>query len=401
MESITVLGSTGSIGKSTLDVLSRHPDRYRVFALTANSQIELLVEQCVEFNPQFAVVADSSLAQQLEDRLNLVLTGDDTVEVLSGVDGLERVASDERVDQVMAAIVGAAGMRPTIAAIRSGKRVLLANKESLVMSGAIFMHELKQHGAELLPIDSEHNAIFQCMPGGYKIGEAHNIEKILLTGSGGPFRERNFDTLDTVTPAEAIAHPNWSMGSKISVDSATMMNKGLEFIEACWLFGVTPEQVEVVIHPQSIIHSMVQYRDGSLLAQMGNPDMRTPIAHALSSPERIDAGVENLDLFKVAELNFERPDFRRYPCLQLAIDAMSRGGSAPTVLNAANEVAVSAFLAEDGSDRIGFMDIAKIVENSLEDASISDINSLDDVLNRDSEARIIADYWVKKISNNS
>ncbi len=389
-QGVTVLGATGSIGRSTLDVLSRHPDKYRVVALTAHKQVDLLAEQCRKFHPEFAVVTEAGNADKLSRILSDI--SPDT-EVLSGIEGMERVAADSSVDQVMAAIVGAAGLRPTMAAVRAGKRILLANKESLVMTGHLFMNEVAASGARLLPIDSEHNAIFQCLPEQATLGAfSDGVERILLTGSGGPFRNRAPDTLSEVTPEEAIAHPNWSMGRKISVDSATMMNKGLEFIEACWLFGATPDQVQVVLHPESIIHSMVQYSDGSVLAQMGNPDMRTPIAHALGWPERIESGVENLDLFEVAQLNFEKPDFDRYPCLRLSIEAMRRGDSATTVLNASNEVAVDAFL----NGKIGYMEIADVIEETLGSVSVEKVTNLDMVLAKDSESRLVAVEQVKK-----
>ena len=380
-QGITVLGSTGSIGRSTLDVVARHPDRYRVVALTAHRQIERLAEQCQQFSPHYAVVTDSGRAEALEQ---LLRQKSPETKVLSGVEGLEQVAADPSVDQVMAAIVGAAGLRPTLAAVRAGKRVLLANKESLVMSGALFMEEVARHGAELLPIDSEHNAIFQCLPDQQPLGQfADGVEQILLTGSGGPFRQRPLETLVSVTPEEATAHPNWSMGKKISVDSATMMNKGLEFIEACWLFGAVPEQIEVVLHPESVVHSMVQYRDGSVLAQMGNPDMRTPIAHAMGWPERVDAGVAPLDLFEVAQLSFERPDLERYPCLRLAMESMSAGGGATTVLNAANEVVVDAFLR----GKIGYLQIAEQIESALEHLSLEEATTLQHIIDKDLETR--------------
>jgi 1-deoxy-D-xylulose-5-phosphate reductoisomerase len=292
----------------------------------------------------------------------------------------------------MAAIVGAAGLKPTLAAVRAGKRILLANKEALVMTGALFMEEVERYGAELLPIDSEHNAIFQCMPDAAALGAVPaGVEKILLTGSGGPFRDTALDQLKSVTPEQAVAHPNWSMGRKISVDSATMMNKGLEFIEACWLFGATPEQVQVVLHPQSVIHSMVQYNDGSVMAQMGNPDMRTPIAYAMAWPERIHSGVSHLDLFEVAQLNFQRPDFGRYPCLHLAIEAMRTGGSASTIVNAANEVAVDAFL----NRQMGYLDIARVIEYTLNKMSVERVSTVDQVLAVDQQARQIAQQEIQ------
>ncbi|WP_444933828.1 1-deoxy-D-xylulose-5-phosphate reductoisomerase [Microbulbifer sp. JTAC008] len=381
-QQITVLGSTGSIGVSTLDVLARHPEKYSVFALTARERVADLAQQCRRFKPQYAVVVDEARAEELR-----VLLGDEVdTEVLSGVEGLCRVASDTQVDTVMAAIVGAAGLRPTLAAVDAGKKVLLANKEALVMAGPIFQRALNKSGAQLLPIDSEHNAIFQCLPFPCEDLEAAGVEKILLTGSGGPFRTRAANELGAVTPDEACAHPNWSMGRKISVDSATMMNKGLEFIEACYLFNARPEQIEIVVHPQSIIHSMVQYRDGSLLAQMGNPDMRTPIAHALAFPLRIDAGVPALDLIAQGRLDFEAPDFNRFPCLRLAREAVNEGKSAPTVLNAANEIAVEAFL----EGRLAFTDIALVIEKVMNRAPVVELSGLEAVEAIDFNARELA-----------
>ena len=381
VKGIAILGATGSIGVSTLDVLSRHPDRYRVVALTGNTQIERLYRQCVEHRPRYAAMADEVAAEQLAKKLKPEFP---EITVLAGVEGLERIAALDEVDQVMAAIVGAAGLRPTLAAARAGKRVLLANKEALVMSGRLFMDEIRNNGAELLPIDSEHNAIFQCMPTNFSDGlEQSGVQRILLTASGGPFRTMPLDALENVTPEQAVSHPNWSMGRKISVDSATMMNKGLEVIEACWLFNTTPSDIEVVLHPQSVIHSMVQYVDGSVLAQMGNPDMRTPIAHALAWPERIDSGVANLDIFEVARLDFEVPDLTRFPCLRLAIEAMEAGGTASTVLNAANEVAVEAFLDK----RIPFVAISRIIESVLEKTNHQNADNLAVILEADAMAR--------------
>ncbi|SDZ88612.1 1-deoxy-D-xylulose-5-phosphate reductoisomerase [Microbulbifer marinus] len=379
-QSVTVLGSTGSIGVSTLDVLARHPQRYSIYALTARERIAELAQQCRRFSPRFAVVASEQGAAELRE----LLAGEDLpTEILCGVDGLCQVSSDSQVDTVMAAIVGAAGLRPTLAAVEAGKKVLLANKEALVMAGPVFLRALFNSGAQLLPIDSEHNAIFQCLPQPCSnLGDA-GVEKILLTGSGGPFRTRAVNDLHRVTPDEACAHPNWSMGRKISVDSATMMNKGLEFIEACLLFNARPEQIDVVVHPQSIVHSMVQYRDGSLLAQMGNPDMRTPIAHALAFPERIDSGVPALDLITQGRLDFEAPDTQRFPCLRLAREAMDAGGSAPTALNAANEVAVEAFL----QGRLAFTSIAAVIEQVMNRAQAVELTGLDAVETADRHAR--------------
>jgi 1-deoxy-D-xylulose-5-phosphate reductoisomerase len=381
---VTILGATGSIGMSTLDVISRHPDKYRVVALTANKQVKRLVEQCRVFEPQYAVLTQSDVAE--EAGLLLKKAGLDT-QVLSGVEGLETVVTLEETQQVMAAIVGAAGLRPTLAATKAGKRILLANKEALVMSGKIFMDEVQANNAELLPIDSEHNAIFQSMPSNYSDGlETVGVRRIMLTASGGPFLKADTSTLQKVTPEEACDHPNWKMGKKISVDSATMMNKGLEVIEACWLFGTSPDKIQVVIHPQSIIHSMVAYDDGSVLAQLGNPDMRTPIAHAMAWPERMTSGVEDLDLFDIAQLDFERPDMKRFPCLQLAYDAMNMGGSGPAVLNAANEIAVQAFLDKN----ISFTDIPMIINRTLDVIDNDKATSLDSVLAADLSARKFA-----------
>lgn len=386
---VTVLGATGSIGDSTLDVIARHPDRYRLFALTANSRADKLFEQVARFRPRYAVLDDAAAAAALQQRLQAAAI--DT-EVLSGVDGLCRVAADAAVDVVVAAIVGAAGLEPTLAGVRAGKQVLLANKEALVMAGPLFMAAVAESGAVLLPVDSEHNAIFQCMPAGYRCSDTQRgldrvgVRRILLTGSGGPFRSTPLSELVRVTPAQAIAHPNWSMGPKISVDSATMMNKGLELIEACWLFDASPAQIQIVVHPQSVIHSMVEYVDGSVLAQLGNPDMRTPIAHALAWPERIESGVPALDLIAQGRLDFQAPDFERFPCLRLATEAMQRGGTAPAILNAANEIAVAAFL--DG--RVPFTAIAAIIERVLAAAPVVEPRILADVQQADRDARAMA-----------
>ena len=384
MIGVTILGSTGSIGVSTLDVLSRHPDRYKVVALTANTDIDKLFEQCKQFQPEYIVVADLDSAEKMDAILKG--SGQD-VKLLSGVAGLEEVASLPQAKYVMAAIVGAAGLRPTLAAARTGKRILLANKESLVMSGHLLMEEVKKHKAELLPIDSEHNAIFQSMPANFSKGLSKvGVRKILLTASGGPFRTTPLDQLDKVTPEQACAHPNWEMGRKISVDSATMMNKGLEVIEACWLFNTDPERIQVVLHPQSVIHSMVEYVDGSVLAQLGNPDMRTPIAHALSWPERIESGVDSLDIFSVARLDFEPPDYDRFPCLRLAYEAMHIGGTAPAILNAANEVAVQEFLG----GRLAFTGISGLIEKTLKDVTPGTADSLEILYEADQQARLTA-----------
>jgi len=374
---VTVLGSTGSIGTSTLDVLRRHPGQFRVVALAANSSVDKLLEQVVEFQPPYAVLVDRTAAEQL--RQHIANNGLAT-EVLDGADALEVVASLSQVDAVMAAIVGAAGLRSALAAATSGKRVLLANKESLVVAGQLFMDAVEQHQATLLPIDSEHNAIFQCMPADRS---KEGVRRILLTASGGPFRNASVNDLQQVTPEQACAHPNWDMGRKISVDSATMMNKGLEVIEAHWLFDLAPRDIQVVVHPQSVIHSMVEYVDGSVLAQMGNPDMRTPIAHALSWPDRIDSGVASLDLFEIARLDFQQPDFERFPSLQLAYDAVAAGGVIPAVLNAANEVAVDAFLA----GRIPFVTIPRLNQAVMESAEQMQPQSIGHLLEVDQRSR--------------
>jgi 1-deoxy-D-xylulose-5-phosphate reductoisomerase len=381
MQNITILGSTGSIGMSTLDVLARHPERYSVYALTAHSRVEQLAEQCLRFKPQLAVVGSAAAAQQLRA---LLQDKAPAIEVLYGDAALCQVASAEACHAVMAAIVGAAGLAPSLAAARAGKKILLANKEALVMSGQLFIDAVKQSGAVLLPIDSEHNAVFQCLPHNYQRQPAAlGVEKILLTASGGPFLHRAVETLDSVTPEEAVAHPNWVMGRKISVDSATMMNKGLEVIEAHWLFGAAASQIEVVIHPQSVIHSMVSYIDGSVLAQLGNPDMRTPIAYALAYPERIASGVSPLDLTVVGQLQFTRPDLQRFPCLKLAYDALLAGGSAAAILNAANEVAVQAFL--DG--KIGFRMIDQLIARTMDKLPLCAVSDIDLLLEQDLLAR--------------
>lgn len=391
MIGLTLLGATGSIGISTLNVVSRHRDKYEIVALTANRNIELLVEQCKTWQPKYAVLADHDLAESL--RTTLTSKGIDT-EVLSGTEGLQYVAALPEAHYVMAAIVGAAGLLPTLAAAKAGKRVLLANKESLVMSGKLFMDTIRESGAELLPIDSEHNAIFQSMPVNFIDGLIETgVEKILLTASGGPFRLTPIDELGSVTPEQACAHPNWDMGRKISVDSATMMNKGLEVIEACWLFETGPEKIQVVLHPQSIIHSLVQYVDGSVLAQLGNPDMRTPIAHALAWPERIDSGVDSLNLFDVAHLDFEVPDMKRFPCLRLAFEAMTAGGTATAILNAANEVAVDMFL----NKQIKYTGIPQLVEATLEKIPAVSADSIKTVLAADAEARRFANIYANDV----
>lgn len=389
LQNITILGATGTIGVNTLDVVARHPDRFRVVALTANRQTERLLQQCRQFKPVYAVMLDPDCAEDLACRI--AEEGLET-SVLSGVESLEKVASLSEVDSVMAAIVGAAGLHPALAAAKAGKRILLANKETLVMSGRIFMDAVKHHGAELLPIDSEHNAIFQSLPRDFSRGLLDvGVRRILLTASGGPFRNLPSDQLGQVTPQQACAHPNWVMGKKISVDSASMMNKGLEVIEAHWLFDADASRIEVVIHPQSVIHSMVEYVDGSVLAQLGNPDMRTPIAYALGFPDRIDAGVGSLDLFKIGQLDFQAPDMTRFPCLALAYAALKRGGTAPAILNAANEVAVAAFLEE----LIPFTAIPAMIETVLERSDIKPADALRDVLEADATARESAVDWIR------
>ena len=387
-QNVTVLGATGSIGVNTLDVMRRHPNRYRAFALCAHSQIDKLFEQCREFRPDYAVVRDGALAEDLAGRCRA--DGLPT-RVLHGMDALCEMAAHPDVDAVMAAIVGAAGLEPTLAAARAGKKILLANKEVLVMAGELFMHAVREQGAVLLPVDSEHNAIFQSLPADFSRGLSEcGVRRILLTASGGPFRRTPLAYLASVTPEAACAHPNWVMGRKISVDSASMMNKGLEVIEAHWLFACPPEQIQVVVHPQSVIHSLVEYSDGSVLAQLGNPDMRTPIAYALAYPERIDAGVAPLDLFQIGRLDFEAPDFERFPCLALAYQALRSGGTAPAILNAANEVAVAAFLER----RLPFLGIARLIASTLEALPGGPEGSLADVLAADAAARRVAERLV-------
>jgi 1-deoxy-D-xylulose-5-phosphate reductoisomerase len=378
---LVILGATGSIGVNTLDVVARHPERFEVVALTGHRQVEALAAQCRQFRPAYAVVAGAAEAGRLA---GLIRDAGLRTEVLHGAEALVQVASLPEVDAVMAAIVGAAGLPPTLAAARAGKRVLLANKEALVMAGAVFMAEVRRAGALLLPIDSEHNAVFQSMPHGYAGDMPRGgIRRILLTASGGPFRTTPLDRLTTVTPEQAVAHPKWSMGRKISVDSATMMNKGLEVIEAHWLFNAPAHRIEVVIHPQSVIHSLVDYEDGSVLAQLGNPDMRTPIAHAMAWPERIDSGVAALDLFAIAQLDFERPDLARFPCLDLAYRALRAEGNAAAVLNAANEVAVAAFLDR----RLSFLGIADLIAATLDSVPQAAVPDLAAVLEADRQGR--------------
>ena len=398
---VTLLGATGSIGASTLDVIARHPDRYEIYAITANTSVDVMNELCQQWKPRYAVMNDAISASELSEKLQ---ADNIATVVLSGEDGLLQVVEDTEVDCVVAAIVGAAGLVPTLAAAAAGKRVLLANKEALVMSGKLFMDTARENDAILMPVDSEHNAIFQCMPD--NLIENHSsvkmanrqansgIERILLTASGGPFRTWSAERLHDVTPEQAVNHPNWDMGKKISVDSATLMNKGLELIEAYWLFDMDITNIDVVIHPQSVIHSMVTYNDGSVVAQLGNPDMRTPIAHALAWPERIASGVEPLNIIDVAKLDFEQPDLERFPCLRLCYEAIKMGGSATTILNAANEVAVAAFLDE----KVGFNDIAVLIDQTLNKANITnDVSSLEGILKADAEARTITNECIAAI----
>jgi len=385
---ISVLGSTGSIGISTLDVIAQHPERYRAVGLAANRDVEGLFQQCERFQPTVVAMADEASAAELAKRLASIGS---SIEVLAGEAGVIAIAELTDAEMVMAAIVGAAGLTPTLAAVRKGKRILLANKESLVVAGDLFMREAKAHKASVLPIDSEHNAVFQCMPQDFEQGlAAKGVKRILLTASGGPFRTWTNDQLKSATPEQACAHPNWSMGRKISVDSATMMNKGLEVIEARWLFDATPEQIKVVVHPQSVVHSMVQYVDGSVLAQLGNPDMRTPIAHAMAWPERHGSGVASLDLFEVARLDFEEPDTQRFPCLRLAFDAVAAAGVAPAVLNAANEVAVDAFL----SKQLAFVRIPEIIETVLSQNLEGDLDSVEGLMAIDQAARAATEQLI-------
>ena len=388
MIGISVLGSTGSIGISTLDVIAQHPERYRAVGLAANRDVEGLFQQCERFQPTVVAMADQASAAELAKRLGSIGS---SIEVLAGEAGVIAIAELTDAEMVMAAIVGAAGLTPTLAAVRKGKRILLANKESLVVAGDLFMREAKAHKASVLPIDSEHNAVFQCMPQDFEQGlAAKGVKRILLTASGGPFRTWTNDQLKSATPEQACAHPNWSMGRKISVDSATMMNKGLEVIEARWLFDATPEQIKVVVHPQSVVHSMVQYVDGSVLAQLGNPDMRTPIAHAMAWPERHSSGVASLDLFEVARLDFEEPDTQRFPCLRLAFDAVAAAGVAPAVLNAANEVAVDAFL----SKQLAFVRIPEIIETVLSQNLEGDLDSVEGLMAIDQAARAATEQLI-------
>ena len=387
---LTILGSTGSIGENTLDVVSRHPEKFRVFALAGHRQVDKLAAQCKQFRPEYAVVGDAGHAAELEKKLKQESI---STQVLYGVQALIDVASADEVSGVMCAIVGAAGLPSALAAAKKGKTIYLANKETLVVSGALFMETARQNGATVLPIDSEHNAIFQVLPRDYtgRLNE-HGINSIILTASGGPFLNTDLSTFDSITPEQAVKHPNWSMGRKISVDSASMMNKGLELIEAHWLFNCPPEKLEVVIHPQSVIHSMVRYRDGSVLAQLGNPDMRTPIAYCLGLPERIDSGVGELDFGALSALTFQKPDFDRFPCLKFAYQAMNAGGAAPCVLNAANEVAVAAFLDK----RIKFTDIAKVVAHCLAQDFSDGRHDIEGLLAQDAQTRRQAEAFIGK-----
>ena len=397
LQNITILGSTGTIGLQTLDVIARHTNDYKVYALAANSNVDALLKQCLQYHPKFAVLLDEKAAIHLRSKLK---AENSATQVLAGLSGLIQVASDAEVDSVMAAIVGAAGLQPAMAAAHAGKRILLANKETLVMAGSLFMEAVKKGGATLLPIDSEHNAIFQVMPPPHlqQLADGQissmGIRKIILTASGGPFRKYTEAELANATLAQALKNPNWVMGAKITIDSATLMNKGLEVIEAHWLFNAKPKQIDVVVHPQSIIHSMVEYIDGSVLAQLGNPDMRTPIAYALAYPNRIESGVASLNLLEIAKLEFEAPDTQRFPCLQLAFDALEveEGSTAPTVLNAANEVAVELFLKE----QIGFNSIATLISNTLYSSKPVKVNNLEHIIEVDIEARSDARAYAAK-----
>lgn len=388
--SICILGSSGTIGQNTLDIIRQHPAEFSVFALCANANVQTMLQDCLEFQPTFAVMADSQAAADLTNQIQQ--TGL-TTKVLSGVDEMSQIASHPQVDTVMAAIVGAAGLLPAMSAAKAGKRILLANKETLVMAGNLFMQAVHDAGAELLPIDSEHNAIFQVMPSarGSSLAEM-GINKIILTASGGPFRQFTYQQLEQVTLKQALSHPNWVMGPKITIDSATLMNKGLEVIEAHWLFNASPQQIEVVVHPQSIIHSMVEYLDGSILAQLGTPDMRTPIAYALAYPKRITSNVKTLNFKQLASLEFEQPDMQCFPCLSLAYEALRLGGNASAILNAANEIAVSSFIQE----KITFNDIPRMIDAVMRQTEIAPVSDLRHLLQTDSEAREKAKEWVAK-----
>lgn len=390
MQKICLLGATGSIGKSTLELIEQHPERFSLFAVAANTNVDLMVEICERFSPKRVVMGDKDAYQKVAQRCHNL-----DIQVECGVDAMCSIASDSHVDQVMAAIVGIAGLQPTLAAVQAGKRVLLANKESLVTAGGLFMQKVQEHQATLFPVDSEHNAIFQCLPQNEAGVTTKSVERVLLTASGGPFRDLPIHEMQAITPKQACQHPNWSMGRKISVDSASLMNKGLELIEACWLFGLTPDDIEVVIHPQSIVHSMVSYKDGSVLAQMGNPDMKIPIAYSMTWPERITTEVDSLNLLEITKLDFQAPDYKRFPNLRLAGDAWSLGGTAMATLNAANEVAVDAFLNE----KIGFLDIATVNEKTLERSKVSPVTDLDAVLEADMLARSIANDLIHLKAN--
>lgn len=390
LQQITILGATGTIGASTLNVISQHPNRFATYALTANNNDAALYKLCIEYKPVYAVLLDEAAAERL--RLQLKAVGSST-EVMCGMSALEYVSSHPEVDAVMAAIVGAAGLIPAIAAAKAGKRILLANKETLVMAGNLFMQAVKQGGATLLPIDSEHNAIFQVMPARVDSSLIDSgIKKILLTASGGPFRKFSQSELEEVSLEQALNHPNWVMGPKITIDSATLMNKGLEVIEARWLFNAKPSEIEVVVHPQSVIHSMVEYVDGSVLAQLGNPDMRTPIAYALGYPERLQSGVGSLDLFKIGQLDFEAPDTKKFPCLRLAYEALKLGGNAAAILNAANEIAVEAFIQKT----IKFTDIPRLIEFVLNKSIIKEVSDLNMLIDTDADARDSAREWLSR-----
>jgi len=393
MQKITVLGATGSIGVNVLNVVSQHPDRFKIFALSCNVRVAELAVQCKQFKPSFAVVSNISMALELKELIKV--SSPETV-VLDGIGSLCKISSNQSVDIVIAAIVGSAGLLPTLEAAKSGKKILLANKEALVMAGSLLMNAVKSSNGVLLPIDSEHNAIFQCLPHDYISSEESGISKVLLTASGGPFRTRDPSSMSKITIDEACSHPNWKMGKKISVDSATMMNKGLELIEACWLFDLTPDQIEVIVHPQSIVHSMVEYLDGSILAQLGNPDMRTPIAQALAWPERISSGVSSLDIINLMRLDFEPPNLKKFPCLSLAIKAAKAGGSAPITLNASNEIAVDAFLKKE----IMFTEISEVVALTLKEITLTNPDSLEaiqlcDKTSRDITLKLISEYFKK------
>lgn len=389
VQNVAILGATGTIGIQTLDVMSQHPKRFNVFALTANNNVKSMFALCQQYAPKYAVMLQAQAATELDAKLKAV--GINTI-VLHGEQALVEIAAHAEVDTVMAAIVGAAGLLPAMAAARSGKRILLANKETLVMAGNLFMRAVEEGGATLLPIDSEHNAIFQVMPNQRaKSLEKMGIKRVLLTASGGPFRNASLDDMRVVTREQALNHPNWVMGPKITIDSATMMNKGLEVIEAHWLFNASADQIDVVVHPQSVIHSMVEYNDGSVLAQLGNPDMRTPIAYGLGFPNRLESGVSSLDLVKIGRLDFLPPDFERFPCLRLAYDALKVGGTAPAILNAVNEIAVEAFLA----DRIGFMDIPSVIESVMATSVIEEVVSIEQLTKVDTEARQAAKLWLQ------